>query len=133
MGIIAVASCKKSSSGSASIVGTWKVTQYAIDVNGNAVLDNSEKITDTTNNKITFNNNGTGSIFEIEHGDTINLVFNWALENNNAWLRTVTTDTSGGTTSYDTSFSKIDALTSTSLTLRDTSSSPIQWTIFTKQ
>ncbi len=134
MGLIAVASCKKSSSGSNSpIVGKWKITQDATDTNNNGVLDAGEKYTDSSNSIITFNSNNTGISTESFGTATLSANFSWALTNNNTALRIISTDNTVTPAIMDTSYSIVDAITSTTLIVRDTSSSPIQWTIFTKQ
>jgi hypothetical protein len=127
LGLIAFASCKKSSS-SASLIGTWKASQDAIDVNMNHKLDANEKYTDTSGQSITFSNNGTGyvSIAGTEIG-----AFAWSQPSSNT-IRTITTDTFGGTTTYDTSTVQIAAISSGSLTVLDTSGGVYSWTIFTK-
>jgi hypothetical protein len=126
---VAFASCKKKHNPSAqdNIVGKWKITEEATDLNGNGVMDANEIHIDTSlsNIIVTFNANGTAitSLSGLPYYS-----FLWALTNNSTYLKT--TDTSSGGAIQ---FLHIDNLTSSSMTLKDTTGGTVGWEVWTKQ
>ncbi len=132
---IAMFSCSKSSSSTSStatkdnMVGTWIITSTASDNNGNGVKDATEIVTSDTSwahQLSTFNANGTFADnyynFAI-HG-------NWELLNNNTWVKITVTDT--GVNYGLTGYSQILSISSTELSIKDTSGG-VSWTTYRKQ
>lgn len=100
------------------------MTQYAIDANGNGIMDADEVVNDSSNTVMTFNSNGMGNLTDFSGYSS---PFKWAAESNN-WLK-ITDDTLG--TSY---YLHIDQLTASTLVFKDTLSGGVaEWTIFAKQ
>jgi len=111
-------SCKKDSS-SASIVGTWTETQYIDDDNSNGSPDDTPTtVSGASAATITFNSNGSGTINQ--GGSSI--PFTWTL--NGSTLHTVTIGSSADVTVVE--------LTSSKLTIKDATSTPIEWDYFTR-
>lgn len=127
--LIVFASCKKHNNPSVSdnLVGTWKATYTATDTNGNGIMDPNERMVDTAdaNFRLVFNANGTLALTLF--GTPI-AQSSWSLINSNTYLKTVDTGSAGTTT-----IQHIDNLTSSSLTLKDTTGGTATWTIFAKQ
>ena len=128
--VAAFTSCKKKKDPSAQsmITGKWKITSTGTDLNGNGIFDASEvSPTDTFYNNlvITFNSNGTGN--STYYGLTEGL-FSWALSNGNAYMDITDTGSYGSTTHL-----RIDKLSSTSMTLKDTAGGTVNWDVFAKQ
>ncbi len=124
--ILAIASCKKSTpSAPIYLIGIWKFTSVANDDNHNGIMDASEvtSILDTVSAHILMTYNEDGTFIQtyyssIERGT-------WAYEYNNTYLKEIT---HGNIYQY-----KIDNLTSSIFTIRDTSGGKTSWTISTKQ
>jgi hypothetical protein len=127
MGLIAIGACKKSSNSSPStpVSGKWKLVQDGFDLNSNDTLDANEITADSSSTYYTFNNNGSGSVTGMLGTTSITSPFTWTLLYTNTWLKEVI-----GT---DTTYYHVDALTATSMTLRDTTGGFVNWTIYTKQ
>lgn len=126
----AFTSCKKSKSSPQhdNVTGNWKKTAYAIDTNNNGVMDANEVLPiDSVSAKliVVFNGDGSGQI--ITGNVTLNQ-FAWSLENNNTLLKLIYRDPAGKTT-----IQHIDNLTSSAMTLKDTSGISAIWDIFNKQ
>lgn len=123
-----ITSCKKSSSSSSKLVGTWDLKQLGEDMNGNGVMDANEvqSIDGYGTGTATFNSDGTGSEHIVFYGGLVDssVTFKkWTLQNGD---RDLVITASDGTTllSHVT-------LTNTDLTVADTST-PITWTIWKK-
>ena len=127
--IFAFASCKKKSSASVSsnLQGTWRATYDAVDANGNGVLDANEKVTDTTTAKfkMTINSNNTLVIYYM---DTAIDQQSWTLQNGDTYIKFL--DTAAGSTP---TYQHIDNISSSSMTLKDTTGGIVSWTIYAKQ
>ncbi len=129
--IIALDSCKKKSNGNPTkdnLVGTWNPTTEAKDANGNGVMDGAEVVAAYLygGHKLAFNADGTVSILAINGG--LSGEWTWALEQNNTYLRTA--DKKTGT---NVVYQHMDNITSTAMTLKDTTGGVTTWYIFAKQ
>jgi len=99
------------------MIGTWTVGQFGYDVNSNGNLETGETAPaspSTVSGTLAFNSNGTvisnlAAFGFPAESDTSQ----WALVNNDNYIRSIS-----GT---DTSYMEIKSMTSTSMTLRDTS------------
>lgn len=115
IGLVAFASCKKKSDDSpkSKLVGKWKFTKSAKDMNNNGTIDAGEMFTfsDSISGYIQFNSDGTGLDASTNSGTTQTDNFNWALIDNNADIKI--TQTSG------TGSGMIDTLHIVSLTSSD--------------
>ena len=118
----AIASCKKgggattsTTTSNVSIVGTWQISKEFIDTNNNGKMDASEEFTDTSfaHSFLQFNADGTfvSTYYADISGGT------WLPGLNNTYLKI--TDTGAGSGGPGSLF--IQALTATSLVLKDTS------------
>jgi hypothetical protein len=128
--LFAVVSCKKSSSSpsvQSEIVGTWVASKDAVDLNGNGVMEANEIYADTSFPGATLVFSSSGTFSDVFMGIPL-VTGSWKLVNNNTYLETSDT-LYGGSTDYQ----HIDNLTTTSLTLRDTTGGQTSWTILTKK
>jgi len=116
-----VVGCKKDDdndqSRSAMMAGTWNISQYGFDANGNGVMDNGETTAAsplTMSGSLNFNSNGTviSNIAAFGFPASIDTA-QWALINNDNYLRTISEG--------DTTVIEIKNMSSSSVTLRDTS------------
>ena len=126
IGIIAIASCKKKQS--VTIVGTWKFSSIGADANGNGAIDAGELTSvtnDTSYNRTTLQFSSNGTLTESESGVVMENG-TWAFENNNTYLKI--TGSAG-----DVAHLKVYSLTSSSLTLFDTTGGGQIWEVLAKQ
>ena len=127
-GLLTFPACKKNHSSSVpvstEITGKWKLVKYGIDINGNGKMDSYEVVTDTSSVIVwAFNMDSTCTI-----SNALGVVssFNWALKFNNTYVKTTYPMGLNG-------WYHIDNISSSSLTLRDTSGGGIVWDILSKQ
>ena len=127
--VFAFASCKKKNNPSVSdrLHGTWRPAFNAADANGNGVLDASEKVADSTSTvfKMTFNSNNTLVIYYM---DTAIDQQSWNLQNGDTYIKFL--DSAVGASPL---YLHIDEITSSSMTLKDTSGGVVSWSIYAKQ
>lgn len=134
--VVFFASCKpkKDDSPKAKLIGKWKNTSMAIDANGNGMVDAGETypIPDTVLQYYTFNSDGSGSISQTNNGMTYSVGYTWTMTNN--------TDIQihpAATSSMSEQDFKIQTLTATDLTVKNTTSASgatySYWLIFKKQ
>ena len=124
-------SCKKTTKSSVQhddIMGKWRRTRVAIDTNGNKKIDDLELLSPSSYDSthvLVFNSDGSGLITSsnVSVG-----TFSWSLENNNTYLRI---DYAGSATGTITQH--IDTLSSSAMTLRDTTGVSVVWNLYTKQ
>lgn len=127
-------SCKKSDDTKSRkdlLVGSWSYTQTGDDNNNNGVLDDNEKqaVTGTDTSTTVFNSNGSGYITGNLSGSNITIPLQWNLQNNDNYLRLIYSFL--GTT--DTSVVEIKTLDASNLVIRDTSTSPANFSVFVKK
>ena len=112
------------------IVGTWNLSQFGNDANGNGALDGAEAMaaSDTTmGSQLIINSNGQATQSVTLGGVPFGSVTgNWSLINNENWLRLV-----DGT---DTMAFEIKSLSNNSLTFRDTTGAAMgaEYTVWSK-
>lgn len=124
-------SCSKSTGPSLQhneITGKWRKTRSAIDTNGNGKMDPIELLApdsyDSTH-VFVFNSDGSGQII---YQNLIAGSFSWSLENKNSYLRMSYPGTSAAPT-----LQHMDTLTTTAMTLKDTTGSRLSWSLYNKQ
>lgn len=124
--LIAVAACKKENNNDQvkeNLTGKWKATTNALDDNGNGIMDAGETFPDgiyLTHNLV-FTSDG---VLTIVNGTIIAGKKNWELAHGNTYLHTFESTSS--------TYYHIDALTSSSFTLKDTTGGHITWITFAK-
>lgn len=119
--VVFFAACKKSDDSSSSLVGTWSKTHDAVDNNNNGVLDESEKTAIAAGNYeyATYRSNGTVT----DSTAAMTLDATWAVSGN---YLTITIPGFGAVTGKY-------SITGSTLVLEDTSSHPLEWSIYAKQ
>jgi hypothetical protein len=103
------------------LLGTWIYTSHVTDSNNNGVMDD-RVITASLSEIVTFNSDGTAN--DTQNGLTS--AFNWTLTGNDS--TTLNLIFNGSTNSYH-----LDQLDDTTFVAKYSASSPIVWSIFTKQ
>jgi len=125
---IVFSACKKDTSRKDLIVGTWTQTALIMDTNGNGNPDDSVYTVQTgQSNIVTLKSNGTGTEVTTQGGTSSTLNFTWSLTNNDNTITIVETGTMSTTVSV-----AIIELTSSKLTVENKTTTPFQWSYFSR-
>lgn len=130
--LLLLGSCKKDNNNNNvvhdNLIGSWKAVTDARDSNNNGIIDAGETTPDAmfVNYLWVFKSDGTLSY--MEYGTILAGQWSWQLVANNSYLKT-TDAGAAGTVIYK----HIDNISSTSLTLKDTSGGVTTWVTFQKQ
>jgi hypothetical protein len=128
-----IVGCKKSDDDKSRrdmLIGKWTISQFGFDANGNGIVDVGETgpaVDSIFGGNITFNSDGSLSTISTSGGTNDTSTGQWSLLSNDTYLRTITDG--------DTTDAEIKALSSNSLTVRDTtyaSSGMASWVILSK-
>ena len=126
--LIGMASCKKKSDPSThdKFVGTWKMHQLTLDLNGNGSIDATDLtvVLDTSNIILVLGSNGSGTVSSNTSGSS---ALTWALANSDSY---VTLTETGGT---GVTHLQITTTPGSTFVVKDTSNSQTQWETFNKQ
>jgi hypothetical protein len=132
LGVILVSSCSKSDSPSVdrktAIIGSWKISAEALDLNKNGKIEANENfLTDTSWAHIIYTYKANGTRTEAIYTDTSYAT--WTLESNNTVLKTVDTGFGGGTI-----IDQILDFTATTFKIKNTDTSGLSlYVTYTKQ
>lgn len=123
---IIFSACKKDSASRQSLItGSWSETQVVTDNNGNGQPDDTPTPVSSANAiTIKFNTDGSGTVTQNLSGTPISIPFAWSLKNSDTILEVV-----AGSNTTDLT---IVELSSSKLTVKDSTGSVAEWEYFSK-